>query len=65
MGKGFGDNAIAIVTAIIGLATLSVVLSRRAETVNVIKAASGGLGDILKVVVSPITGGGSSLGDMQ
>jgi hypothetical protein len=45
-----------IVMAIIGVATLSVILSRNANTTEVIKAASGGLSGFLNTAISPIGG---------
>lgn len=45
----------AITTALIGLAILSVVLSKNAQTVGVLKAASDAFSSVVKVVVSPIT----------
>lgn len=47
---------ISILTAIIGLAIVSVILSKSAKTVEVIKAAASGFGGILGVAVSPVTG---------
>ena len=49
------DDALAIVSALIGLAILSVVLSKNAQTVGVLNAAASALSSVLKVVVSPIT----------
>ena len=49
---------VAVVTAIIGLAALSVILSPNAQTGNVIKAASGGLATDIGAAVAPVSGGG-------
>jgi len=49
---------VAVVTAIIGLAALSVVLSPNAQTSNVLKAASGGLSTDIGAAVAPVSGGG-------
>ena len=54
---------VAVVTAIIGLAALSVFLSPQAQTSNVIKAGSSGLATDIQAAVSPVSGGG--LGSLQ
>lgn len=48
-----------IVVAIIGVAILSVLVSKNANTAGVISAASKGLATDLQAAVSPITGGQS------
>jgi hypothetical protein len=50
----------AIATAIIGLAILSVIVSKQANTSAVIGAAAQGLATDIGAAVSPVTGGGSS-----
>lgn len=50
----------AIATAIIGLAILSVIVSKQANTSGVIQAASAGLATDIQAAVSPVTGGSSS-----
>ena len=55
---------VAVVTAIIGLAALSVILSPQAQTGSVIKAASGGLATDIQAATAPVTGGGG-LGSLQ
>jgi hypothetical protein len=49
---------VSIVVAIIGLAALSVVLSPKAATSQVIGAGAGGLATDITAAVSPISGGG-------
>ena len=49
---------VTIVVAIIGLASLSVILSPHAQTAGVIRAGSGGLAQDINAAVSPVTGGG-------
>lgn len=56
------NSATTIVLAIIGIAILAVIVSRNAQTPQVIQAASGGLAQDIGAAVSPVTGGGSSLG---
>lgn len=52
------ESVVTIAVAIIGLATLAVIVSRNANTVNVIKAASGGFNTSLATAISPVTGAG-------
>lgn len=47
---------IAVVVAIISLATLSVILSKQAATKDVISASATGLSQLIGQAVSPITG---------
>jgi hypothetical protein len=54
------ESVVTIIVAIIGLATLAVILSQRATTVGVINAGSKGLMGLIGTAVSPITGGASS-----
>lgn len=49
---------VSIVVAIIGLAALSVVLSPKASTSQVIGAGSQGLATDISAAVSPVSGGG-------
>lgn len=50
-----GDKLISIIVAIITVATIAVVLSKKANTAAVITSAGSALGDLLKVAMSPIT----------
>lgn len=52
------ERIVTIAVAIVGVATLAVLVSRRADTANVIKAAAGGFSQALATAVSPVTGGG-------
>lgn len=47
-----------IAVAIVGVATLAVLVSKRADTSNVIKSAGQAFSSALSVAVSPVTGGG-------
>ncbi len=58
MGGDALNAGVGIVTAIIGLAILSVILSHNSNTMGVIQAASGGLAADLGAAMSPVTGGG-------
>ena len=53
---------VTIATAIIGVAILSVIVSRNANTQGVISAAGTSFAQALGAAVSPVTGGGVSLG---
>lgn len=46
----------ALVTAVIGLAIVAVLVSKNAQTPQVLQAASSGLGSIIAQAVSPVTG---------
>jgi membrane DNA delivery protein len=52
-----------IAIAIVGVATLAVLVSKRADTSNVIKSAGAAFSNALSVAVSPVTGSsGGGLG---
>lgn len=57
-----GDSAtraiLAIVGSILALATLSAVLSPKANTVAVVNASTSGLAGLINAATAPITGGG-------
>ena len=59
-----GDKAItavvSILTALIGVAILSILVSPASNTANVIRAAGGGFQCALATALSPITGGVNS-----
>lgn len=63
MGREVLETITSIVTAIIGLAILSVLVSRNANTSGVIRSASSGLANDIEAAVSPVTG--SSLGSFS
>ena len=52
---------VSIVLAIIGLASLAVILSGQAQTSNVIKAGAGGLAQDIQAATAPVSGGMGSL----
>jgi hypothetical protein len=64
MGRETLDTITSIVTAIIGLAILSVIVSKQANTTGVIQAASSGLASDIQAATSPITGAGGGLGSL-
>jgi len=47
---------VTIAVAIIGVATLAVIVSKNANTAGVITAGAGGLATAISAAVSPITG---------
>lgn len=64
MGKDFFTSIVSIGTAIVGVAIISVLVSKNAQTPAVISSAGTAFGQDLAVAVSPVTGNsnlGSSL----
>lgn len=53
------ESVVTIGLAIVGLATVAVLVSRNARTTEVIGAGSRGFVDSLLAAVSPVTGGGN------
>lgn len=51
-----GDQVVAVLTAIVGVAILAVILSKNSNTANVIGSAAQGFSEALTTAVSPITG---------
>lgn len=51
-----GDQIVAILTAIIGVAIVAVIVSNRSNTANVITSAAQALSGAVATAVSPITG---------
>lgn len=49
---------VSVLVALIGLAALSVVLSKNAATTQVISAGSTGFSSLLRAATSPVSGGG-------
>lgn len=49
------DRAIGIIIAIISLATLAVVLSKRSDTAKVLDVSLKGITGLIKAAISPIT----------
>jgi PRD1 phage membrane DNA delivery len=45
-----------VATAIIGLAIIAVIVSKQADTGNVISKAGTAFGDVIKAAVSPLSG---------
>jgi hypothetical protein len=53
-----GEKLVTIAVAITGVATLALLVSKRANTAGVIGAAGKAFSQSLAVAVSPVTGGG-------
>lgn len=51
-----GQTVSGILAAIVSLAVLAIVISSRANTVNVVSAFMGGITNLIGVAISPITG---------
>lgn len=52
----FGDQVVAILTAIIGVAIVAVIVSKRSDTTNVVSSAFSAFSGLVSTAVSPITG---------
>jgi hypothetical protein len=55
-------STVAILTAIIGVAIIAALISKNAQTPQVLQAGGNAFSSILKAALSPITGGSSSIG---
>ena len=56
----FTEAAVTIGLAIIGLAMVSVLVSRNAQTPALAQAVSSGFGNVLGEAISPVTGAGAT-----
>ena len=56
MHSHFEEAALTVVSLIVGIAALSVILSPKATTTQVIQASASALGNDLAVAMSPVTG---------
>lgn len=50
------DKGIGVVIAIVSLASLAVVVSKRSDTARVLDSLLGGIGKLIRSAVSPVTG---------
>lgn len=55
-------SLVTVATAIVGVAILAVLVSKNANTPQVISSAGSAFGNALGVALSPVTGGGGGLG---
>lgn len=58
MGENVITAVVTVLTAIIGVAIVAVLVSKQADTGNVLTAGGNAFANILKTAVSPVTGGG-------
>jgi hypothetical protein len=54
------SGVVTILTAIVGIAILAVLVSRNAQTPQVLQSAGAAFSQSIGAAVSPVTGGGSS-----
>lgn len=54
--NAFIEGAVTIALAVVGLAIISVLVSKNAQTSSVIQAAASGFGNSLGVAEAPVTG---------
>jgi len=57
---GVGAGAVAVIGGIITLAIIAVVVSRNAQTPQVIQAGGSALASVIGAAVQPVTGGGGN-----
>lgn len=58
----FVPGVIAVIAGMIGLAIVAVIVSRNAQTPQVLQAGGSALASIIGAAVSPVTGGGNTFG---
>jgi hypothetical protein len=61
MGDQIVAGVVTVATAIIGVAIIAVLVSRNAQTSQVLQAGGSAFGNVLSVAESPVTGSGSGL----
>jgi hypothetical protein len=54
----FWNSVVTIVVAIVGIAGLAVIVSKNADTANVLTAGGQATSGLLATALSPVTGGG-------
>ena len=59
------QDVMTIATAVIGLAIIAVIVSKQANTANVITQAGGALGNVIKEAVSPVSGAGGLMSSLS
>ncbi len=57
-----GEKIVTIAVAIVGVATLAVLVSKNANTSGVIKASGSAFAEALRAATGPVMGGGGSNG---
>lgn len=62
MGNQIIAGIVTVLTAIIGIAILAVIVSKNAQTPQVISSAAKGFSSAIQAAVSPLSGGGGFAG---
>jgi hypothetical protein len=58
MSEAFLNSIVSVLLAIIGVATLAVIVSKNADTGSVLNAGGNALNGLLKTAISPVSGSG-------
>jgi hypothetical protein len=61
MGESLVNSLTTIAVAIVGIAIIATLVSKNAQTPQVLTAAGGALSTDIQAAVSPVTGGGGNL----
>jgi len=56
------QGVVQVLMAIVGLAIVAVIVSRRSDTANLFKEGLGGTSRLIESAVSPVVGGGGGYG---
>lgn len=54
--NAFTEGAATIILAVIGLAMVAALISRKSDTAKILQAGASGLGNVMGVALSPVTG---------
>lgn len=57
--NNIGGSVVAVIAAIIGLAIVAVIVSRNAQTPQVLKSAGDALSGVIRAAVAPVSGSNS------
>jgi hypothetical protein len=58
MGESMITSVVTVATAIVGVAIIAVLVSKNAQTPDVLKAAGGAFSQALRAATGPVTGSG-------
>lgn len=58
MGREFIASIVTVLTAVVGLAIVATLVSKQAQTPQVLSAGGSAFGSILTAAEAPVTGGG-------
>ncbi len=56
------QSVVQVLVAIVGLAIVAVIVSRKADTANILNSGFGGLSKLTSAAVSPVVGGAGGYG---